>query len=121
MPLQRRDGLARDSRQRASPDACAAERPTLTFCGCPSGEVAQLVEHTTENRSVDGSIPPLATISNSFSFKYLRPHRFGISPRDPRRVTQGGHQATTFEEKQTHARVFGRALRTSSDTICSRR
>ena len=27
-----------------------------------SGEVAQLVEHTTENRSVDGSIPPLATI-----------------------------------------------------------
>jgi hypothetical protein len=28
-----------------------------------SGEVAQLVEHTTENRSVDGSIPPLATIN----------------------------------------------------------
>jgi hypothetical protein len=27
----------------------------------PRGEVAQLVEHTTENRSVDGSIPPLAT------------------------------------------------------------
>jgi hypothetical protein len=36
---------------------------TLQFqFGCPSGEVAQLVEHTTENRSVDGSIPPLATI-----------------------------------------------------------
>ena len=32
--------------------------------GVPSsGEVAQLVEHTTENRSVDGSIPPLATTS----------------------------------------------------------
>jgi hypothetical protein len=31
-----------------------------------SGEVAQLVEHTTENRSVDGSIPPLATIFKSF-------------------------------------------------------
>jgi hypothetical protein len=40
------------------------------FC-CRSGEVAQLVEHTTENRSVDGSIPPLATIFNSFLNKYL--------------------------------------------------
>ena len=29
------------------------------------GEVAQLVEHTTENRSVDSSILSLATISNS--------------------------------------------------------
>ena len=25
------------------------------------GQIAQLVEHTTENRSVGGSIPPLAT------------------------------------------------------------
>ena len=39
----------------------------LTFCGAEllrelgPGEVAQLVEHTTENRGVGGSIPPLAT------------------------------------------------------------
>ena len=26
------------------------------------GQVAQLVEHATENRGVDGSIPPLATL-----------------------------------------------------------
>jgi hypothetical protein len=32
------------------------------------GEVAQLVEHTTENRSVDSSILSLATISKSSSF-----------------------------------------------------
>ena len=37
--------------------------PSCYDCQSPrSGEVAQLVEHTTENRSVDGSIPPLATI-----------------------------------------------------------
>ena len=34
------------------------------------GEVAQLVEHTTENRSVDSSILSLATI-NLFSFTDL--------------------------------------------------
>jgi hypothetical protein len=30
-----------------------------------SAQVAQLVEHATENRSVGGSIPPLGTIQNS--------------------------------------------------------
>lgn len=30
-------------------------------------QVAQLVEHATENRSVGGSIPPLGTISRSFA------------------------------------------------------
>ena len=34
-----------------------AERPGGFF----SGQVAQLVEHATENRGVGGSIPPLAT------------------------------------------------------------
>jgi hypothetical protein len=32
------------------------------FAGCGSAQVAQLVEHATENRSVGGSIPPLGTI-----------------------------------------------------------
>jgi hypothetical protein len=31
------------------------------LCGARRGEVAQLVEHTTENRSVDSSILSLAT------------------------------------------------------------
>ena len=30
--------------------------------GCPRAQVAQLVEHATENRSVGGSIPPLGTM-----------------------------------------------------------
>ena len=30
----------------------------------PAAQVAQLVEHATENRSVGGSIPPLGTISS---------------------------------------------------------
>ncbi len=47
----------------ASLSRCAmiTSRPA---CDIPtSGEVAQLVEHVTENHGVDGSIPPLATIS----------------------------------------------------------
>ena len=48
----------------------AAERPGGFFFGgrqysCSgqvAGQVAQLVEHATENRGVGGSIPPLATV-----------------------------------------------------------
>src|SRR5262249_8326412 len=40
--------------------ALRAEEP-LSSRFTPRGEVAQLVEHTTENRSVGGPIPPLAT------------------------------------------------------------
>jgi hypothetical protein len=49
-----------------------------------SGEVAQLVEHTTENRSVDGSIPPLATIfsNNLEGFEKRQSH-------SPSRLTNG--------------------------------
>jgi hypothetical protein len=45
----------------------------LTPLASPVAQVAQLVEHATENRSVGGSIPPLGTI---FAFltalKWLR-------------------------------------------------
>ena len=39
-----------------------AERPTL---GRPGAQVAQLVEHVTENHGVRGSIPRLGTNKNS--------------------------------------------------------
>ncbi len=47
------------------------EQPRLAIhplAGCsfervPNAQIAQLVEHATENRSVGGSIPPLGTIS----------------------------------------------------------
>jgi hypothetical protein len=41
-----------------------------------SAQVAQLVEHATENRSVGGSIPPLGTIKlqEAFPFKKLSPY-----------------------------------------------
>src|SRR5262249_3560002 len=43
-----------------------ASLPSVARARVPSrGEVAQLVEHTTENRSVDSSILSLATISNN--------------------------------------------------------
>ena len=42
------------------------DRPAkLRYGSDPDGaQVAQLVEHATENRSVGGSIPPLGTISH---------------------------------------------------------
>jgi hypothetical protein len=45
--------------------------------GAPGAQVAQLVEHATENRSVGGSIPPLGTIK----IKYLprKPNAAGTS------------------------------------------
>lgn len=60
-------------------DPIAYKRPPETLFGCVCGgfafingsavflevcaQVAQLVEHATENRSVGGSIPPLGTTS----------------------------------------------------------
>jgi ABC-type antimicrobial peptide transport system permease subunit len=65
----RRDCDPRNSSRPRGSDACAAHglaamifRPT---CWRPPGEVAQLVEHTTENRSVDSSILSLATQSST--------------------------------------------------------
>jgi hypothetical protein len=35
-----------------------------------NAQVAQLVEHATENRSVGGSIPPLGTMTSSAAFRH---------------------------------------------------
>jgi hypothetical protein len=37
-----------------------------------NAQVAQLVEHATENRSVGGSIPPLGTIKSILSFAFIQ-------------------------------------------------
>src|SRR5262245_24740277 len=63
-----------------------------------TGQVAQLVEHATENRGVDGSIPPLATSglletwrfpSGMVSLDVLRGGQ--CPPSVPDRATQGDH------------------------------
>jgi hypothetical protein len=38
-----------------------------------NAQVAQLVEHATENRSVGGSIPPLGTMTPSAVFRHRPP------------------------------------------------
>ena len=40
-------------------------------------QVAQLVEHATENRSVGGSIPPLGTMTLSIGFRHPPPMCLG--------------------------------------------
>ena len=73
-------------------NAASARRLTLAEGGANGlrfpGQVAQLVEHVTENHGVDGSIPPLATRNGSFravtydvarGAKHAR-HAFGTPP-----------------------------------------
>lgn len=48
------------------PQACRKDRPAWA-------QVAQLVEHATENRSVGGSIPLLGTISSRLMTRQIRP------------------------------------------------
>jgi hypothetical protein len=55
MPSRSRSMVDRATRPDYKPALPAASRPG-------SAQVAQLVEHATENRSVGGSIPPLGTI-----------------------------------------------------------
>ena len=56
---------------RCPPPGDALDKPRRPFYKPPSAaperfgaQVAQLVEHATENRSVGGSIPPLGTIND---------------------------------------------------------
>src|SRR5215212_5794550 len=51
---------ARAGQAQASPLYSRSDAPRLA--ARPDAQVAQLVEHATENRSVGGSIPPLGTI-----------------------------------------------------------
>ncbi len=58
------------------------------------GQVAQLVEHWTENPGVGGSIPPLATRINFWGLLppfllILINHPSGLRPRCPKRVGSG--------------------------------
>jgi hypothetical protein len=57
-------GCATHCRRRSVVDRAARPdyKPALSGLGQGSAQVAQLVEHATENRSVGGSIPPLGTI-----------------------------------------------------------
>jgi hypothetical protein len=52
------------------PNRATYKPPILTPPGVWRAQVAQLVEHATENRSVGGSIPPLGTnkINNLFEW-----------------------------------------------------
>ena len=58
--------------------------PIHQFRASVPGEVAQLVEHTTENRSVDSSILSLAT-----NFSNILEGLENRQPQNPRRVTNG--------------------------------
>src|SRR5882762_5969241 len=68
--------------------ACAARTS-------PRGEVAQLVEHTTENRSVDSSILSLATTYKLNLHNHLRRHRSALirSARDRQRYAVAASEA----------------------------
>jgi hypothetical protein len=68
-------------------------KPALPGLRLGHAQVAQLVEHATENRSVGGSIPPLGTIGSTHQMSVVRfPNsrhmkRYGMW----RRVTIGSH------------------------------
>ena len=70
LPEAREAGRARRSRRRSRVDrpALSDYNPALARPQGPRGaQVAQLVEHATENRSVGGSIPPPGAIKFSFT------------------------------------------------------
>ena len=62
--LKTSGSLARNRAQAAldKAEAGAYKPQSAASRGAPAAQVAQLVEHATENRSVGGSIPPLGTI-----------------------------------------------------------
>src|SRR5258708_4576600 len=79
--LRQSHGCATRSRRRSVVDRAGEPdyKPALPAASRPgSAQVAQLVEHATENRSVGGSIPPLGTIQE-------KSKSFG-SPRFARRL-----------------------------------
>ena len=72
-------------------NAASTQRLTLAEGGANGlrfpGQVAQLVEHVTENHGVDGSIPPLATIFH-YKFMDFETRRVAASVRGHSRVTE---------------------------------
>jgi hypothetical protein len=57
--------VAGDEAWWTGPSGLTINRPLRVLLRSGSAQVAQLVEHATENRSVGGSIPPLGTIGLS--------------------------------------------------------
>lgn len=55
------------------------DKPPFTPQGC-GAQVAQLVEHATENRSVTGSIPVLGTILKALNFPISYKNNSSIKP-----------------------------------------
>jgi hypothetical protein len=65
----------------------------------PTGQVAQLVEHATENRSVGGSIPSLATTHSPFGSVVLATNESAtqLRPRFPVVDSVPGHHSTRLQ------------------------
>src|SRR5581483_4476242 len=58
-------GYWRNARAALDKPAAPTYKPAAAAARCAGyAQVAQLVEHATENRSVGGSIPPLGTMTN---------------------------------------------------------
>ena len=60
-----------DQLDRAAESILYSPPPSVTACPQWHAQVAQLVEHATENRSVGGSIPPLGTISAQLFLAFM--------------------------------------------------
>jgi hypothetical protein len=69
---------------RAGPPDYKPPLPQAVFRLCGSAQVAQLVEHATENRSVGGSIPPLGTIKINNLAPINAIHKTAVSALCPR-------------------------------------
>jgi hypothetical protein len=90
------------SQRRSMVDTAARPdyKPALG-AGSRSAQVAQLVEHATENRSVGGSIPPLGTIfSNDFNTIDKRSGR-AISSASIRGINLGNKSSCSLGRRLT--------------------
>ena len=84
-------GRVRRSRRRSRVDTAARPdyKPALPAPAPGNAQVAQLVEHATENRSVGGSIPPLGTMLR-LRLRMAQPHcRLRSVPGIARRAMTG--------------------------------
>src|SRR5882757_363587 len=80
-------GLCR-TRRRSEVDRAGEPdyKPALPPLAPGSAQVAQLVEHATENRSVGGSIPPLGTIGLSGPVLFFLVRTRSLFGKNPRKI-----------------------------------
>jgi|HubBroStandDraft_6_1064221.scaffolds.fasta_scaffold739122_1 hypothetical protein len=88
-----------------------------------SAQVAQLVEHATENRSVGGSIPPLGTILEQIRERQIHSPSFAASSaRSEERERQAAPAAYRVEygehEEISQAQPIAQTAGAKSDLIC---